>query len=60
MFRFFSSGVWLVILWGLLVGVSLAIRPLFPIDETRYAAVAWEMWLRDDFLVPHLNGEARR
>lgn len=31
-------------------------RPLIPIDETRYAAVAWEMWTRGDFLVPHLSG----
>jgi 4-amino-4-deoxy-L-arabinose transferase-like glycosyltransferase len=42
-------------LFALLVAVSLG-RPLLPIDETRYAAVAWEMWLRGDFLVPHLNG----
>lgn len=27
-----------------------------PIDETRYLSVAWEMWLRDDFLLPYLNG----
>jgi len=27
------------------------------VDETRYAGVAWEMWLRGDFLVPYLNGE---
>jgi 4-amino-4-deoxy-L-arabinose transferase-like glycosyltransferase len=45
------------LLWGVLTSVSLYIRPLFPVDETRYAAVAWEMWLRDDFLVPYLNGE---
>jgi 4-amino-4-deoxy-L-arabinose transferase-like glycosyltransferase len=32
-------------------------RPLWPVDETRYLAVAWEMWLRGDFLVPYLNGE---
>lgn len=31
-------------------------RPLLPIDETRYVSVAWEMWTRSDFLVPHLNG----
>jgi len=29
-----------------------------PVDETRYLAVAWEMWLREDFLVPFLNGVA--
>ena len=32
-------------------------RPLLPIDETRYASVAWEMWVRGDFLVPFRNGE---
>jgi len=32
------------------------LRPLWPIDETRYVSVAWEMWQRGDFLVPHLNG----
>lgn len=32
-------------------------RPLLPIDETRYTAVAWEMWRTGDWLVPHLNGE---
>jgi len=47
------SGLWLA-----LVGVALAARPLLPVDETRYLAVAWEMWTRGDFLVPHLNGEA--
>jgi hypothetical protein len=30
--------------------------PVLPIDETRYLAVAWEMRLHGDFLVPHLNG----
>ncbi len=49
---------WLPVLgaWALVAGVSLALRPLLPVDETRYATVAWEMWSRGDFLVPHLNG----
>lgn len=42
--------------WALLVGVSHALRPILPIDETRYVSVAWEMWGRGDFLVPYLNG----
>ena len=37
--------------------VTLLTRPLTPIDETRYVSVAWEMWLRGDFLVPFKNGE---
>ncbi|MBL6946635.1 MAG: glycosyltransferase family 39 protein [Rhodospirillales bacterium] len=44
-------------LWLCVVATALIARPLMPIDETRYLAVAWEMWLRGDFLVPHLNGE---
>lgn len=57
MFQLLSPRFWLVLLWGILIAVSLSVRPLFPVDETRYAAVAWEMWVRHDFLVPHLNGE---
>jgi 4-amino-4-deoxy-L-arabinose transferase-like glycosyltransferase len=43
--------------WALFAVASLWLRPLWPVDETRYASVAWEMWLRGDFLVPHINGE---
>ena len=43
-------------LWALLTIVALWARPLAPVDETRYASVAWEMWLRADWLLPHLNG----
>ncbi|HKH48270.1 MAG TPA: glycosyltransferase family 39 protein [Thermoanaerobaculia bacterium] len=46
----------LIAAWALLVGVSHALRPILPIDETRYVSVAWEMWTHGDFLVPHLNG----
>ena len=52
------SGLWLAI--GLTVGltaVSCSCRTLLPFDETRYTAVAWEMRVRGDYLVPHLNGE---
>ena len=39
-----------------LFAVSLLTRSLIPVDETRYTSVAWEMWLRGDYLVPYLNG----
>jgi 4-amino-4-deoxy-L-arabinose transferase-like glycosyltransferase len=45
------------VLWLALVLVSLSARTLFPVDETRYASVAWEMWTSGEWLVPHLNGE---
>ena len=53
------GGSWagLLVLWLLVLLISLVTRPLLPVDETRYATVAWEMWLRGDFLVPYLNGE---
>lgn len=43
--------------WAALVAVALWARPLLPVDETRYLSVAWEMWQRGDWLVPHLNGQ---
>jgi hypothetical protein len=46
------TGLWLLLWW-----TAWQYRPLWPIDETRYVAVAWEMWLRGDWLVPHLNGD---
>ncbi len=44
------------ILWLLLLLPIVLFLPAMPIDETRYLAVAWEMRLHGDFLVPHLNG----
>ena len=42
----------------LLTAVTLILmRPLLPIDETRYLTVAWEMWNDRSWVVPHLNGE---
>jgi 4-amino-4-deoxy-L-arabinose transferase-like glycosyltransferase len=32
-------------------------RPALPVDETRYLAVAWEMWWRGSIAVPYLNGD---
>ncbi|WP_235185913.1 ArnT family glycosyltransferase [Methylomarinum vadi] len=42
--------------WLMMTTVNIAFHHLIPLDETRYAAVAWEMWYGHDFLVPHLNG----
>ncbi|PJA59670.1 MAG: glycosyltransferase [Rhodobacterales bacterium CG_4_9_14_3_um_filter_71_31] len=36
--------------------VGVMVRPALPVDETRYLAVAWEMWRGGDYLTPHLNG----
>lgn len=49
---------WLAVLTGLLLmhGLSLGLRPIMPVDETRYLGVAWEMWRDGSFLVPISNG----
>ena len=51
-------GLWLAVGLATLFAVAaVVLRPLIPIDETRYLSVAWEMRLSHDWLVPHLNGE---
>ena len=50
-----TFGDWRWIWLLLLLPVALFL-PALPIDETRYLAVAWEMRVHGDFLVPHLNG----
>lgn len=42
--------------FGLVALAGIWMRPLLPVDETRYLAVAWEMHLGGNWLVPHLNG----
>ena len=39
------------------VVVGIAVRPVLPVDETRYLTAAWEMWRDGQYLVPHFNGE---
>ena len=57
MYQLLPARAWLFLIWAVLIAASLSVRPLIPVDETRYASVAWEMWFRGDYLVPHLNGE---
>jgi 4-amino-4-deoxy-L-arabinose transferase-like glycosyltransferase len=53
-----QRALWLTAsLWLAVVVVALAVRPPLPVDETRYLAVAWDMWLEGHYLVPYLNGE---
>ncbi|MCB6179607.1 glycosyltransferase family 39 protein [Rhodobacter sp. Har01] len=44
----------LALVWAL---VLPQLRPLLPVDETRYLTVAWEMHGAGSAIVPHLNGE---
>lgn len=43
--------------WMAFAVASIWLRPLWPVDETRYASVAWDMWQRGNLLVPFVNGE---
>ncbi|MEZ6061316.1 MAG: glycosyltransferase family 39 protein [Planctomycetaceae bacterium] len=54
LFRHSSLSVACMLLLSL---TTVWFRPLIPVDETRYLAVAWEMHDSGDFLVSHLNGE---
>ncbi len=45
------------LLLAVLTAVAFFARPLTPIDETRYIGVAWEMWLKNEYLVLFKNGE---
>ncbi len=43
-------------LWALLFVAAFTSRSLWPVDETRLLASAWDMWLRGSYLVPEMNG----
>lgn len=53
-----KTHILILLLWIILVTVNLNGRSYLPVDETRYATVAWNMWLNGDYLVPYLNGIA--
>jgi len=55
--RFGGPFMAVVPFWVAVVAVGLWLRPILPVDETRYTAVAWDMWRTGNWLVPHLNGE---
>ena len=44
------------VLIALLAVLTLTLRGFMPYDETRYIAVAWEMWQSHDWLIPTING----
>lgn len=44
-------------LWGIATLLAVFARPVTPIDETRYLAVAWEMFRTGEYWLLTLNGE---
>jgi 4-amino-4-deoxy-L-arabinose transferase-like glycosyltransferase len=57
-FRFpFGTAMGWLGLWLALTLATLAGREVWPFDETRELAIAWEMWSSGHWWVPTLNGE---
>lgn len=53
-----QNNLWIPLCFFALFCVTVLFRPLLPIDETRYLSVAWEMFLRQDWLAPlTVNGQ---
>ena len=56
MFKKNHFNAFVILVTTLYLSFTLYGLHFYPIDETRYMSVAWDMWLRGDYLVPHLNG----
>ncbi|MCB9978031.1 MAG: glycosyltransferase family 39 protein [Rhodospirillales bacterium] len=54
-YGFRKSLFWALGLWVVFGIASVLLRPPFPVDETRYLTVAWEMHLSGDWILPTLN-----
>ncbi len=53
-----GNRLWLALLAvAVVLAAMVAMRPLLPIDETRYLSVAWEMWRSGDPVHLTKNGE---
>lgn len=49
--------LWIVV-WGLIGAASSGIRPPLPGVELPILAVAWDMWQRDAFIIPGIQGSS--
>jgi 4-amino-4-deoxy-L-arabinose transferase-like glycosyltransferase len=47
---------WWLPLYLLIALVAIFMQPPIPLHSTRALAVAWDMWVHHQFLVPHING----
>ena len=47
---------WWLPLYLLVALIAIFLQPPIPLHSTRALAVAWDMWVHQQFLVPHING----
>jgi 4-amino-4-deoxy-L-arabinose transferase-like glycosyltransferase len=47
---------WWLPLYLLIALIAIFMQPPIPLHSTRALAVAWDMWVHHQFLVPHING----
>jgi 4-amino-4-deoxy-L-arabinose transferase-like glycosyltransferase len=47
---------WWLPLWLAVALIAIFVQPPIPLHSTRALAVAWDMWVHHQFLVPHING----
>ncbi len=47
-----AKSLWLPLAVAILFAAAIGLRPLMPIDETRYLTVAWEMYVRAGWFDP--------
>ena len=55
-YSWWTDSLILIIACSGLFFILLGTRPLFVPDEGRYAEIAREMFVRNDFITPYLNG----
>jgi 4-amino-4-deoxy-L-arabinose transferase-like glycosyltransferase len=48
--------LWWLPLYLLVALIAIFLQPPIPLHSTRALAVAWDMWVHHQFLVPHING----
>ena len=48
--------IWIGLFWLVFCWCVISLRPLLPIDETRYLAVAQEMWDKKEWVLPTIGG----
>jgi 4-amino-4-deoxy-L-arabinose transferase-like glycosyltransferase len=55
-FEYLRGLLWWLPLYFVVALIAIFLQPPIPLHSTRALAVAWDMWVHHQFLVPHING----